>query len=365
LIPGPCDASAAYGEQCPFTVNDCSTFPHPPCTVVVADPNFPGCCKALPKVCPSDLCNNGVCDSQTGQCSLVTNCSTSNPCFPGICGVNGCENPPKCQSGISGCTTTACNAGVCDSKNVTAGCVSDDLCFTSTCTDDASGQSCVVAPFCPTSTDICNPVSCSVENGAPVCKTKKKDCGAPASGCRDSGCDAAKGGCFAVPQDGVCQEFAPCLIGSCNVTDGVCSYAPFNCSDPVNFPPGVFNSSFCFPLECDRSVPSQPCQVRQNNCSQGYNFSNGSCDIIRCDNRTDKCVLDQGQCFPLAALIAGLAGGAIAGIVVAACVAAALVSGAAGAVAAVEKSPEETHMSNNPIYHDKGDKGHNPFHNSD
>jgi hypothetical protein len=204
-----------------------------------------------------------------------------------------------------------------------------------------------------------------VTTGNPFCKSQAKDCGAPASGCRDAGCDEAKGGCFAVPQDGVCQEFAPCLIGSCDVSDGVCSYTPLNCSDPVNFPPGVSKSSFCYPLECDQSVPSQPCQIRQNDCSANYTRVNGSCDIRRCNNKTDRCETEENQCFPLAALIAGLAGGAIAGIVVAACVAAALVSGAAGAVAAVEKAPEETHMSNNPIYHDKGDKGHNPFHNSD
>lgn len=69
------------------------------------------------------------------------------------------------------------------------------------------------------------------------------------------------------------------------------------------------------------------------------------------------------DCFPLVALIAGLAGGAIAGIVIAAVIGFLLISGGAGALSTIEITPEETVMSNNPIYKDKGTHGINALHN--
>jgi hypothetical protein len=85
---------------------------------------------------------------------------------------------------------------------------------------------------------------------------------------------------------------------------------------------------------------------------------------MKCNNATDECQLTKSDCFPLVALIAGLAGGAIAGIVIAAVIGALLISGGAGALSTIEITPEETVMSNNPIYQDKGTHGVNALHNA-
>jgi len=73
--------------------------------------------------------------------------------------------------------------------------------------------------------------------------------------------------------------------------------------------------------------------------------------------------LDEAGCFNFAALIAGLAGGAIAGIVLAAALVAFLTcSGAAGAYALTNADPDDVPLSQNPLYNPAGHAGHNPMH---
>jgi len=72
-------------------------------------------------------------------------------------------------------------------------------------------------------------------------------------------------------------------------------------------------------------------------------------------------VLTEQSCLNIA-LIAGLAGGAIAGIVIAAVIGGLLVSGGAGALTTLDLATEENVLNTNPIYQDKGLHGTNAFH---
>jgi hypothetical protein len=90
-------------------------------------------------------------------------------------------------------------------------------------------------------------------------------------------------------------------------------------------------------------------------------ISNESCDIIRCSDTQSQCLLDSGACFPLVAIIAALAGGAIAGIVVAALLAACLLSGGVMAASQISTAPDEAVTNANPIYHGTGNSGENPL----
>jgi len=317
----------------------------------VKDPKTPGCCKLAAVSCPSDLCNVGQCDVAQDKCILTSSC-TGTPCFPGICTSTGCANTPKCTSGLAGCTTVSCNEadGTCSSQ-ISDGCISADPCFTSLCESVNGKETCVVTPFCPPSLDpVCSPTVCVVNNGQPVCQTQPPAC-LTSTGCRSAGCDPAKGGCFAVPQDGLCQQFAPCLIGTCELATGDCSYVALNCSEPKNWPPNNTGPTFCNPLECDTNQPQQPCQVRSNNCSSSnLTIRNNSCDIITCSNSRKRCLLDSGTCFPLIALIAALAGGAIAGIVIAALIGAFLLSGGVLAATQISAPTEQVITTSNPFY---------------
>lgn len=65
------------------------------------------------------------------------------------------------------------------------------------------------------------------------------------------------------------------------------------------------------------------------------------------------------------ALIAGLAGGAIAGIVIAAIIGCLLVSGGAGALSTIDTVPEDSVLTHNPLFESAGTSGVNALHNPD
>jgi hypothetical protein len=71
--------------------------------------------------------------------------------------------------------------------------------------------------------------------------------------------------------------------------------------------------------------------------------------------------LDSGACFPLVALIAALAGGAIAGIVIAAIIGMCLLSGGVMAASQISTAPEDAVTTANPMYHGKKLHGTNPL----
>jgi hypothetical protein len=352
--------------KCDQTPDNCTTLT--PNTAVV------GCCVKEPVKCPSDPCNQGSCDVAKNECVLKTTCVSSNPCFKSICTADGCALEEICTSAIGGCSYVQCNvvagAAVCANTTTVGSCASPDPCIIGTCVDDGGVQKCSFSPRCPTSDDGCFPNVCVVDETDPTlatCQIQPLTC-PESKGCVQAGCQ--DGACFELAQDAPCADRLPCFIGTCEIETGNCSYVPLDCTDPANWGEGVNASSFCNPIECDPLSTVEPCQPRSVDCTTvpGFELENGTCDTVSCEDDnvtagTGQCVLDEAGCFNFAALIAGLAGGAIAGIVLAGAVLAFLTcSGAAGAYALTNTDPDDVPLSQNPLYNPAGHAGSNPMH---
>jgi hypothetical protein len=121
--------------------------------------------------------------------------------------------------------------------------------------------------------------------------------------------------------------------------------------------PSYVKISACLNYTC---VPYVGCQVDPFDCSKNISVKNGSCEIVSCNNKTNSCEKKGDDCFPLAALVGGLAGGAIAGIVAAGVIAAATVSGGTYALATQTGEVDEQITNTNPLYEDSGASGISP-----
>jgi hypothetical protein len=343
------------------------------CTTLSPDASVVGCCVKKPVACPSDPCNQGSCDVTQNKCVLKSTCSSTNPCFKSICTSTGCQLDEVCVSSLGGCSYVECNivsgAAVCANVTTVGSCASPDPCIIGSCVDDGLGnQSCAYSPLCPAAEDGCFPNVCVVDaNGSPSCEVQPLEC-RESSGCVQAGC--SEGACYELAQDAPCADRLPCFIGTCELETGNCSYVPLDCSDPANWGEGINSSSFCSPITCDALSLNAPCQPLSIDCTTvpGFELANDSCDTVTCEDDnitagTGQCVKDEAGCFNFGALIAGLAGGAIAGIVLAAALVGALTfSGAAGAYALTSADAVDTPLSQNPLYDGAGHAGSNPMH---
>jgi hypothetical protein len=338
------------------------------CTRFTAQSTVPGCCVKSPVSCPSDPCNQGSCDVSTNACILTPLCATTNPCFNPICTPTGCGLQPKCTSALSGCSSVDCNitSGQCATTINFGVCSSPDPCVVGSCVVNEQGnQSCVFTPFCSPSADACNPTTCVANGTTASCVVVPKEC-PTSNGCVQAGC--LDGACFQVAQDTQCNDLLPCYSGTCNISSGNCSYVALDCLDPANWPAGVNQSSYCAPIVCDPLSLAAPCQPRSKVCADEFQNLNESCDTVSCvNNETNinfgSCVLEEASCFNFAALIAGLAGGAIAGIVLAAAfIGLVTCSGAGAAIALSQADLEDNPLSLNPLYNPNNLGGQNPMH---
>jgi hypothetical protein len=220
--------------------------------------------------------------------------------------------------------------------------------------------------LCANATDnLCTHTFCNATGGfcydAPVATSTS-------SGCRQAGCDPVTGP-FVTLDNSKCNDGNPCFVSVCK-DDGTCGRTPYNCTGQLA------DQSFCKPAICRDFIG---CQLIDLDCYQDTDVrpTNGSCEVVECiecdnDNRNEACLphtklytgycqVSGGACFPLFALIGGLAGGIVAAIVVCGLIALALVGGGVGAAAHASASPDDHAVFNNPLFKEKGLSGSSPF----
>jgi len=133
-------------------------------------------------------------------------------------------------------------------------------------------------------------------------------------------------------------------------------YSSRNCT--LELPSNIVISA-CLNYSCVAYVGCQPIPF---DCRQNISIKNGSCEVLLCNNKTDRCELLGGKCFKLAALIAGLTGGGLAGVIVAAIICLATIGGGTLALASVAEDPEDNAITQNPLYEKSGQSGISPLH---
>jgi len=153
----------------------------------------------------------------------------------------------------------------------------------------------------------------------------------------------------------LCSSVDPCFLGSCSVA-GVCQNLPRNCTKEQ---PSNVRISACLNYSC---VPFLGCQAIPFDCHNNISIKNGSCEVVKCNNVTEKCEKSGGACFALAALVGGLAAGGIAGIAVAATIAGLTIGGGTYALANSGSETDEQIISTNPLYEGDGSSGLSPVH---
>jgi len=133
-------------------------------------------------------------------------------------------------------------------------------------------------------------------------------------------------------------------------------YSSRNCT--LELPSNIVISA-CLNYSC---VPYVGCQPIPFDCRQNISVKNGSCEVLLCNNKTSRCELTGGKCFKLAALIAGVTGGGIAGIVCAGVIALLTIGGGTLALASVAEDADENAITHNPLYEKSGNSGISPLH---
>jgi hypothetical protein len=99
----------------------------------------------------------------------------------------------------------------------------------------------------------------------------------------------------------------------------------------------------------------------KDNNTRAISNTNESCEVVNCDDKQRKCVIDENDCFALIALAVGLSAGAIGGIAAAAFIAALMVSGGTAAAAYGQKPDGAQVTSGNPMFQAAGLQGENPL----
>jgi len=126
----------------------------------------------------------------------------------------------------------------------------------------------------------------------------------------------------------------------------------------LEVPPDIYISA-CLNYTC---VPYVGCQADPFDCRKNITIKNGSCQVLSCNNQTNKCETKGDKCFLLAALVGGLAGGAIAGIVAAGVIAAATIGGGTYAAANMATTEDAPVVNPNPLYEGNLSSGVSPVH---
>ncbi len=258
-----------------------------------------------------DACSVGVCDAETGACTVAqaddgTTCDDDNACTSDdVCTAGACGGTAvDCSALDSQCGTGVCNPGngECVAEPVVDGTVCDD------------GVNC-------TTVDVCNAGTCSGD--AVVCD-------APGA-CSSVSCDEASGSCVtAVDPDGtscddgdactrtdVCTSGTcggvardcstldgPCVAGVCDPTTGGCATAPVpdgtTCDDGnLCTAAGTCSAGVCdaAPVDCsglDGACSVGVCDARTGECVADVQPDGASCDDSDLCTEADICV--SGEC---------------------------------------------------------------------
>jgi len=342
------------------------------CEYIEQDPTHPDCCIIKQKTCSNaDPCSAVACNETTGACDITSLCITSNPCFPVVCTATGCQETVLCTAGIdtTTCATRNCipdpddNTKATCGTEVTVGCATTDKCKVGVC--NAVTKACEFSALCSNGTNKCVNTFCDAEGGfcydVPVATESSFNC-------KKAYCDPAVGPVVELDND-KCQDGNPCFISTCQA-DGNCSRVAYDCNGKLA------NQSYCKPVICQDFIG---CTLVDLDCfaNSSVRPENGTCQTVQCVDctQTDSnqaclphtklytgyCKTNGGACFPLFALIGGLAGGIIAAIVVCGLIALALVGGGVGAVAHSSATPDEHAIFNNPLFKEKGMAGQSPL----
>jgi len=341
--------------QCPFYDHcgicqgdgqSCCTCPAKPCSSSFKCDVLTPTCLYTPTLCPPnpDMCTLSFCDNNLNACTTSkVVCTPTNNCTVAACDV------------VVGCTNTLLN---CDDNNP---CTIDHCDFQQGCLHDQipnCNPLCGLA--CPNAT-MCTKYQCNVTSGG--CDGIPTVC-ATGNLCSIDGCDPLKG---CTHQLRVCNDSNPCTTDSCSPTQG-CIYTPIVCPHVD----ACTNNGSCNVTTgmCDYAPLPLPKSTR---CLGIY------CDpvigVVKvptvCPSACAVCVNETGcgggNCpggFPIIQVAAGIGAGIIAAIVIA--VVAVIIIGVFSSKKGYDvymkyKNSMETATSN-PLYTDNGLSGVNPLH---
>jgi len=342
------------GNGCQFPPKNCND--NNACTTDSCNVNTG--CVTTPVVCnDNSACTIDFCQPASGCLFLPKDCTEPDPCFSYGCNAqSGCTKTPifcdRCALGNVTCPKINCKINTCQPATGLCGAVDKNCNDNNVCTNDG----------CDVNTDQCTntPISCDDGNACTI------DSCDPVQGCKHTPIDLA-----------TCDDQSVCTTDSCDPKVG-CVNAPITCTA----------SSICKEATCNSVLG---CQENDKDCGgvlRGIDPNKqGDCYIADCNpndptgfgcflNQLNGTTIDQcgfctkpGQtsrfCFLGlgAGQVAGLSAGVIAAIVIAVVAAAviAAVSGKKGYDVWVKHRNNMQGAQSNPMYHDPGRSGNNPF----
>eukprot|EP01128_Nolandella_sp_AFSM9_P008246 TRINITY_DN483_c0_g1_i1.p1 TRINITY_DN483_c0_g1~~TRINITY_DN483_c0_g1_i1.p1 ORF type:complete len:1736 (-),score=312.28 TRINITY_DN483_c0_g1_i1:160-4842(-) len=369
-------------EGCQYESVDCTDFPHTTCETVEKDPAHPGCCKAVPLVCPADTaCNSYECIEDEG-CVKTNLCAMEDsPCLISYCRNNECRTSAKIPHTCPD-TGDLCMVASCDDNNSCINepvvCSSPDLCLAPACNPEDG--TCVFPEIDCDDDDPCTIDSCSEG----ICSNVPKDCNPTNNLCLNTECEADTGRCLV--SNVVCEDDVACTVNSCDPLTGCkfvaddarcssddvcveslgcdlelgCLTQNLTCADDSDF----CTVEYCKPFEgC--AVTQMDCTVDENNETKTGEGS--GCGIINfCDSEEGQCAESDIACvIPVAAVVTAsvLGTAAVVGIVVGIVVAVALCAGGAGVYQVYKNTEPDTAgaVCTNPLYMASSGGGENPL----
>ncbi len=243
VLPGACLIDGACQVSGTAHPNETCLWCDP-----AADPlgwvNKPGCC-AQAADCPAPgICDEPVCDVETGHCSVTaklgccgadSDCGDGNPCTLDACDVQtgNCDFQAKVCTAQLPCENASCSlvSGQCELTVQAGFCRIDGQCLANGA--EKPGQPCLVCDAVQqqqgwvaavgkpcddgdgcTDADACNAAAACVGASQGGCCFKDADCPQSSSACKLSYCNVAAGVCTVSLKGGCCDEGACCDLNT-------------------------------------------------------------------------------------------------------------------------------------------------------
>ncbi len=278
----------------------------PPCTVGVCDPETGDCSlEQIDCSAGGDACTISFCDPTINQCVRIPRqCPVSNECNEAYCSSeNGCQERPRLIEDPNACLRASCEPGdgivfedrdcddglsctidTCDPltgcRHTPINCTDTDPCTTN---ERCEQGQCVSDPFeCPQPQNLCLQAQCVPGQG---CQVSDIECPPPENLMFDAVCNPATGDCFNVLRD--CDDQDPCTEDILRL-DGTCAHRdiPGCCRSNADCPLSTRCAVFSCDLDTNVCVESsnQNCCANDDDCDDGIN-----CTIDTCEEATGTC----------------------------------------------------------------------------